>query len=119
MKKTILITGSTDGIGKIAANKLAMEGHEIILHGRNPKKLELTIQELITESNNSNIKGYVANFSNLDEVKKLAKNIKSDYSKIDVIINNAGIFKSSAETKSGIDIRIVVNYLAPYLLTNE
>ena len=46
MTKTILITGSTDGIGKHLAKKLASEGHEVIIHGRNPKKLEKAYEEV-------------------------------------------------------------------------
>ena len=117
--KTILITGSTDGIGKLTAIKLANDGHKIYIHGRNPEKLTNVISEIIEVSNNSNIDGFVADFSNLKAVKLMAAEIKTKLSKIDVLINNAGIFKSSVnQTKYG-DIRMVVNYLAPYLLTKE
>ena len=118
MKKTILITGSTDGIGKLAALKLAKDGHEIYLHGRNAAKLEAVISEIKTAANNDNVKGFVADFSELEAVKNLAKQINQDLSKLDVLINNAGVYKSRvAKTKDGFDIRFSVNYLAPYLLT--
>lgn len=120
MKKTILITGSTDGIGKLAAIKLAKDGHEIFLHGRNANKLEKVISEVKASSNNENVKGFVADFSDLDAVKKMAKEVKGGVSKIDVLINNAGVFKSSnTHNEAGLELRIVVNYFAPYLLTNE
>ena len=118
MKKTILITGSTDGIGKLAAIKLAKEGHEIYLHGRNAAKLTAVILEIKDLANNENIKGFVADFSDLAAVKQMAAQIKGELSKIDVLINNAGVFKSAvANNKAGLDLRFVVNYLAPYLLT--
>lgn len=120
MKKTIFITGSTDGIGKLAAIKLANDGHEIILHGRNPKKLATVISEIKTTAKNENIKGYAADFSDLAAVKQMAQTINKEVSKIDVLINNAGVFKSSAShNKDGLDIRLVVNYLAPYILTEK
>lgn len=119
MKKTILITGSTDGIGKLAAIKLAKDGHEIYLHGRNAQKLDKVISEIKAQTNNPNIKGFVADFSDLAAVQQMAKQINQEVSKIDVLINNAGVFKSPVATnKDSLDIRFVVNYLAPYVLTN-
>lgn len=120
MKKTILITGSTDGVGKLTATNLAKEGHEIYLHGRNPEKLSAVISEIKVLSGNENIKGYIADFSDLDAVRQLASQINNELPKVDVLINNAGIYKSpSSVNKDGLDMRFVVNYFAPYILTNE
>lgn len=120
MSKTIFITGSTDGIGKLAAIKLAKDGNKIYLHGRNHKKLLKVIEEVKTASNNQNIEGYIADFSDLKAVRTIAKKLNKELPKIDILINNAGIFKTKTEkTTEGLDIRIVVNYLAPYLFTNE
>lgn len=118
MKKTILITGSTDGIGKLVALKLAKDGHEIYVHGRNPEKLKTVLLEIKKTSNNDNIKGFVADFSDLEAVKNMAKQVNEALPKLDILINNAGVYKSRvAKTKDGFDIRFAVNYLAPYLLT--
>lgn len=120
MQKTILITGSTDGIGKLAAIKLAEEGHEIYLHGRNQEKLLSVIEEVKAISKNQNIKGFIADFSDLDSVRQMTQQINKELSKIDVLINNAGIFKSAiSQNKQGLNLRFMVNYLAPYLLTNK
>lgn len=119
MSKTIIITGSTDGIGKLTALKLLKEGHNVYVHGRSEAKVNAVINELKVATSNNNIKGLVADFSNLDAVKKLAEQIKNEIPKIDVLINNAGVFKSQInQNKNGLDIRMVVNYLAPYVLTN-
>ncbi len=118
MNKTILITGSTDGIGKLAAIKLAQDGHQIYLHGRNSDKLTRVIAELKTITGNQSIDGFVSDFSSLTQVKIMADNINNKLSKIDILINNAGVFKSTeSQTEDGIDVRIVVNYYASYLLT--
>lgn len=120
MKKTILITGSTDGIGKLAAIKLAKEGHFIYVHGRNRKKLAATVSEIKAITQNENINGFVADFSAIDSVNQMADQINKDVPKIDILINNAGIFKSSESlNEDGLDIRFAVNYLAPYVLTDK
>ncbi len=118
MNKTILITGSTDGVGKLTALKLAKEGHTVCVHGRNREKLQATLLELKNETGNDLIKGFVADLSDLDSIRQLAGEIENEVSKIDVLINNAGVFKSPvSDNKDGLDMRMVVNYLAPYLLT--
>ncbi|GAB7255649.1 SDR family NAD(P)-dependent oxidoreductase [Polaribacter sp. OB-PA-B3] len=114
----ILITGSTDGIGKLTALKLAKEGNTVYVHGRSEAKVNNVVLEIKEASNNNNVKGFVADFSDLNAVKQLAKQIKSEVPSLDILINNAGIFKTdSVKTKSGLDIRMVVNYLAAYILT--
>lgn len=120
MTKTILITGSTDGIGKLAALKLAKAQHKIILHGRNASKLSEVIDELKQDSDNQDITGYISDFSDLSSVKSMAATLLVEQSQLDVLINNAGIFKSPVNrTDDGYDIRFAVNYLAPYILTND
>ncbi|TYA71962.1 SDR family NAD(P)-dependent oxidoreductase [Seonamhaeicola marinus] len=116
--KTILITGSTDGIGKLTAIKLAKDGHQVFIHGRNSYKLETVISEIKEETGNNNIAGFIADFSDIKQVKSMVKAVNQKLSKIDVLINNAGVFKSSvASTVNGLDIRYAVNYYAPYVLT--
>jgi NAD(P)-dependent dehydrogenase (short-subunit alcohol dehydrogenase family) len=120
--KTILITGSTDGIGKLAALKLAEAGHQVYLHGRDADKLASVIAEVqavATGAAVDNIDGFVADFSDLTDVLKMAADVNEKLPKLDVLINNAGIYTTaSALTKDGLDVRFMVNYLAPYELTN-
>lgn len=119
MTKTIIITGSTDGIGKLTALKLAKVGHTIYVHGRSEAKVNTVVSEIKEASGNQNIKGLVADFSDLEAVSKLAEQIKKEIPKIDILINNAGIFKTKDTfTGKGLDYRMVVNYLAPYVLTS-
>jgi len=118
MKKVILITGSTDGIGKLAAIKLAKDGHALILHGRNENKLKTTSEEIKKAAPNAEPSSYLADLSTLNDVLSLSKQIAKDHEKIDVLINNAGVYKSAIQkADSGLDLRLVVNYLAPYVFT--
>lgn len=120
MSKQIFITGSTDGIGKLAAIHLAQEGHSIYLHGRNQQKLSDSIIEVKEQSGSRNVKGFLADFSDLKAVKKMSEEVKAELTHIDALINNAGVYKSQRSmVMGGLDIRFVVNYLAPYLLTKE
>ncbi|WP_407557200.1 SDR family NAD(P)-dependent oxidoreductase [Winogradskyella sp. 4-2091] len=117
--KQILITGSTDGIGKLTALKLAKESNTVYIHGRSEAKVNKVVTEIKAASNNDNIKGLVADFSDLKAVSTLVEQIKKEIPTVDILINNAGIFKSQVEkTKDGLDIRMAVNYLAPSLLTH-
>ncbi|MEL6537053.1 MAG: SDR family NAD(P)-dependent oxidoreductase [Bacteroidota bacterium] len=120
MKKTILITGSTDGIGKLAATRLATEGHQVFIHGRNAQKVAATVSELRTAAKNELVEGFTADLSDLQAVADLGKELNSALPKLDVLINNAGVFKSpQANNAEGLELRMVVNYLAPYLLTRS
>ena len=121
MVKTILITGSTDGIGKHLAKKLASEGHHVILHGRNPQKLELATQEVRAVSLRGRVSSYLADFSNLEDVYRFVGEIKRDFQSIDVLFNNAGLYagkerKASAEN---VELTFMLSVLAPYILTTE
>lgn len=118
MKKTILITGSTDGIGLETAKELASLGHTVLLHGRSLAKLEAAKETVVAESQGADVQTYLADLSSLSETKELAQNIQAQNKQIDVIINNAGIFKTTKkETSDGLDLRFTVNTISPYLLT--
>lgn len=118
--KTILITGSTDGIGKLTAIKLAQAGHQVIVHGRKNEKLQHTISEIKSLTNNENIFGYVSDLSDFDSIQKMTAEILKNHTKIDVLTNNAGVYNSSdQQNKNGLDMRFAVNYFAPFLLTNR
>jgi len=119
MSKVIFITGSTDGIGKLAAIQLAKAGHQVYLHGRNPKKLAHVI-EAVQAVSTYEVAGFTADLSNLKAAHRLAEELTAKFPKLDVLINNAGVFNSpNALNQDGLDMRIVVNYLAPYVLTKE
>ncbi len=120
MKKTILITGSTDGIGLETAKSLIELGHHVLIHGRSKEKLNNTLKQLKQIDEQAQINAYEADLSDFDEVRKLANHIKKEHGKLDVLINNAGVFVvPNKVTKDGLDVRYVVNTIAPYLLTEQ
>ena len=119
--KTILITGATEGIGKLAATDLAgqFKNANILIHGRNKEKLEETSGQIKKKTGNGNIQTYLADFSSLREVRKMAAEILADHDSIDLLINNAGAgFAAPRLGKDGTETRFTVNYLAPFLLTH-
>ncbi len=120
MEKNILITGSTDGIGLETARMLVSQGHTVLLHGRNPAKLEGVEKELSALPGGGRVESYVADLSNMADVVALAKAVTEKHTRLDVLINNAGILKTPDPiTQDGLDVRFVVNTLAPYLLTER
>ena len=118
--KTILITGSTDGIGLETAKMLVSKGHTVLLHGRNPQKLEIAGQSLSALPEGGRIECYKADLSIMADVESLAKAVVANHPTLDVLINNAGVFKiANPITPEGLDVRFVVNAIAPYLLTKR
>lgn len=115
MSKTILVTGATDGIGLETAKQFGSQGHHVLLHGRNRHKLDAARSAVGGETS-----AYIADFSNLTAVEEMAETISNEHEKLDVLINNAGIFNTpNPVTNDGQDIRFVVNMFAPYLLTTK
>ena len=120
MSKTILITGSTDGIGLETAGILVERGHTVLIHGRSEEKVEKTKLTLLAKNAKATIYDYVADLSDLSDVRYLAEDIADDHEQLDVLINNAGVFRSPKQVSAeGYDIRFIVNSIAPYLLTKH
>ena len=115
----ILVTGSTDGIGKLTALQLAQKEAHVLVHGRNAEKVNKAVEEIKGISGSKKIEGLTADFSSLSEVRKFAEELKKDYKQIDVLVNNAGVgFADGRYSKDGYELRFAVNYLTPFLLTN-
>ncbi len=114
MTKTILITGATDGLGRATAFALASQGHTIIAHGRNEQKLNELKAEI-----GADVSTVQADMSDLPDVVLMGRHLMEAHDQIDLVINNAGVFKTSQpRTDDGMDVRFVVNTFAPALLSN-
>ncbi|NEZ66989.1 SDR family NAD(P)-dependent oxidoreductase [Leptolyngbyaceae cyanobacterium CCMR0082] len=118
MTKTLLVTGATDGIGLETARMLVSLGHNVLLHGRNRAKLEELAKILATDK--GQVESYVADFSRMADVEALAEAVTERHTRLDLLINNAGVYSASNPvTQDGLDVRFVVNAIAPYLLTQK
>jgi NAD(P)-dependent dehydrogenase (short-subunit alcohol dehydrogenase family) len=119
--KTILVTGSTDGVGRYVSGKLGAEGARVLVHGRDRERGQ-SVVEAIRRGGNEAAVFYAADLSSLAEVRKLADLIRKDHDRLDVLINNAGIGSASGgrqrrTSADGHELRFAVNYLAGFLLT--
>jgi NAD(P)-dependent dehydrogenase (short-subunit alcohol dehydrogenase family) len=111
--RTIVITGASDGIGAAAARRLRHSGENVVVVGRSESKAAAVAAELDAAY-------FVADFSDLSQVRALADKIRSEYPRIDVLANNAGgMFTKVHDTADGHEITFQVNYLAPFLLTTQ
>ncbi len=114
MQKTILLTGATDGIGLETAKMLVADGHHVLLHGRNPSKLEAAEKALADLPGEGQTESYTADLSHLPDVEALATKVANKHPTLD-----AGIFTPGSQTPDGDDIRFMVNTIAPCLLTKR
>jgi NAD(P)-dependent dehydrogenase (short-subunit alcohol dehydrogenase family) len=115
-----LITGATDGIGKATALALAERGARVILHGRDPGKLEATVEQLRAATNNKSLHPVLADFASLAEVAALGDRVRTDFPGLNVLINNAGLLTDHWQRSAdGFEMTFAVNYLAPFLLTHS
>ncbi|MBV8719346.1 MAG: SDR family NAD(P)-dependent oxidoreductase [Chloroflexi bacterium] len=114
-----LITGATEGVGKVTALELAKKGFTIVVAARNANKAAALKRQIETLSGNASCEYIVADLASFRQVRQLAETFRRRYSRLDVLINNAGIFlPKRTQTEDGFEAMLQVNYLAPFLLTN-
>jgi NAD(P)-dependent dehydrogenase (short-subunit alcohol dehydrogenase family) len=119
-QQTILVTGATDGIGKLTAVQLAVRQARVIVHGRNKEKVARVVTEMQHSTGNSRIEGFTADLSSLALVRGLAEEVLAKHSSLDVLINNAGVGSTDPRLSTdGYELRFAVNHLAPFLLTHR
>ncbi|OBF86281.1 short-chain dehydrogenase [Mycobacterium sp. 852002-51163_SCH5372311] len=112
-RKTIVITGASDGIGAAAARRLHQRGDNVVVIGRSESKTAAVAAELDADR-------FVVDFADLSQVRALAQKLSSQYPRIDVLLNNAGAMGAKIQlTPDGYEHTYQVNYLAPFLLTTQ
>ncbi len=124
-EQIILITGSTDGLGKATALEFAARGAIVLIHGRSAERIEATLGEIATATGKPKGQGYCADLADLRQVRRLAREVVGGQTRLDLLINNAGIGagnmdKPRRETSvDGYELRFAVNYLSHFHLTLE
>lgn len=118
--KTVLITGSTDGVGRYVAMRLAGEGARVILHGRDAGRAQALIDEIV-RSGHPAPRFYQADLSSLAGARQLGDAVLADHKQLDVFVSNAGIGSRTMgperrTSADGFELRFAVNYLAGFLL---
>ena len=118
--KTVLLTGSTDGLGRACAADLALAGATVLVHGRSEERVAATVEKLRAETGSDRLRAHVADLSSLSQVRALAERVESEEDRLDVLVNNAGVALGDRErrlSEDGYELTFAVNYLSHFLLT--
>jgi NAD(P)-dependent dehydrogenase (short-subunit alcohol dehydrogenase family) len=120
--KTVLITGSTDGVGRYVATRLAADGAKVLIHGRDAARAK-SLAEEIKRAGHAEPIFYQADLSSLASTRQLARAVLADHKRLDVFISNAGIGSQNQgpqrqTSADGYELRFAVNYLSGFLLAN-
>jgi NAD(P)-dependent dehydrogenase (short-subunit alcohol dehydrogenase family) len=123
-EQTILITGTTDGLGRALAERLAGGGARVLAHGRDDQRGLATVADIRGATGNPDVHWLRADLASLDEVRGLADQVTAEYDALHGLVNNAGIGTvgpgdGRMESRDGYELRFAVNYLAGYLLTRR
>jgi NAD(P)-dependent dehydrogenase (short-subunit alcohol dehydrogenase family) len=121
MTKTALITGATDGVGRVVAKRLGAQGWRLLVHGRSRERGESLVHEI--EGAGGKATFLKADLASLAEVRRLAEAVKQQTDRLELLINNAGIGSTGDRpgrqvSADGHELRFAVNYLAGFLLTH-
>ena len=117
--KVVMVTGANSGIGKSASLALAEKGATVVMVARNKERGDAARSEIVRKSGNNSIDLLLADLSSLESVRQLVAEFRKKYSKLHILINNAGLFNQRRRvTADGYENTFATNYLAPFLLTN-
>ena len=120
MRKTVLITGSTTGIGKAGALELGRRGWQVFVHARTEERGKTVLDELKNSAPNANFSLVTGDVSSMEQVKSLAKQVKEQTDTLDVLWNNAGLMLNERQVSvDGWEKTMAINHLAPFVLTRE
>jgi NAD(P)-dependent dehydrogenase (short-subunit alcohol dehydrogenase family) len=117
-RRVVLVTGSTDGIGRATARALAAAGAKVILHGRSKPKVDAALAKLMEELPGAEIEGVSFDLGSTTAVRKGAEQILARVPALHVLVNNAGVFADErVVTEDGAELTFAVSHLGHFLLT--
>ena len=117
--KRVLVTGATSGIGLEASVELARRGAKVVMVGRDAKKTEAAMADAKARSGSSEVSALLCDFSSRAAIRKVAKDYRSRFDRLDVLVNNAGsAFAQRQLTADGVESTFAVNHLGYFLLTH-
>jgi NAD(P)-dependent dehydrogenase (short-subunit alcohol dehydrogenase family) len=114
----MMVTGSTDGIGKETALGLARAGAHVIVHGRSRPKVDAALADLQVRYAEGSFEGASFDLGSQDAIRKGVAKLRETHARLDVLVNNAGIFaQERVITEDGIEVSLAVNHVGAFLLT--
>lgn len=117
--KVAFVTGSTDGIGRHTATRLAGQGATVLVHGRSAERVDKTVAAVKQVSKNPNVTGFVGDLASIDAVHQLGYNVRDRFPELHILVNNAGVYEPAHKTSiDGFEMTMAVNVFAPFLLTS-
>lgn len=117
--KVALVTGATNGIGKVTARELATMGAATVIIGRSAERVQQTVEEIKQVAGHEQVEGIVADLSLMSQTRAAADAFRRKYDRLDVLVNNAGVGASQRSvTEEGFERMFAVNHLSYFLLTN-
>jgi len=117
-QKTILVTGATNGIGKVTARELARMGASVVIVGRNPAKTQETVREIKTAAGHDRVDYLLGDLSVMAEVARVADEYRAKYNRLDVLVNNAGAYYQQRQmSKDGLEMTFALNHMSYFIMT--
>jgi retinol dehydrogenase-12 len=116
--KVFLVTGATDGIGKVAAHEFGRRGAVLVLVGRSREKGERVVQEIVARSGNPHVELLLGDLSRMADVRDVADRFRARHDRLDVLVNNAGaLFLDYQTSADGLEMTFALNHMAYFVLT--
>ena len=120
--RVVLITGATNGVGRVVAERLGAQGWHVLVHGRDRARGEQVVSAITERGGEARF--YEADLSSLNAIRRLAEDVMKDHPALQLLINNAGVGFGAPNagrelSQDGFELRFAVNYLAPFLLTHR
>ncbi len=118
-KRTCVVTGGNSGIGKEIARSLAKEKYHVVIISRDPEKGKAALEEIKTDTRNDAVELVTGDLGTIEGCRNLAQTLLDRYPGIQVLINNAGVWKDKCEINAdGLETSFMVNHIAPFILSN-